>query len=302
MENFISPLFVRTFRKAYELESFTQTAAILGMTQSGVSQHVANIEEILCAPLFERIGRSIKSTRVGKKFYIESGVWLAQMNNLVIDIQREEKLFKGHVSIGAPGSFGVYLLPHLLKWQKKYSEITLNFEYGPSSIMDRELRVGHLDLAISSEILDSRFFVSEKLYDQEFVLVSPPKMKVNLASWEEFSKTPMVNYPGSEAIFQPWLMAHFKKHVTDFHQLNFRAKVNNMESIFMMLENGVGASVFPKDPLIDLIQKNKLVINKTGKTILHPIYLVQRQGQIFSRKLEALKELIIRVVAELKTE
>lgn len=49
--------------------SFTRAAAELGITQSAVSRHVANLESVADGPLFERHGATVTFTPRGSQFY-----------------------------------------------------------------------------------------------------------------------------------------------------------------------------------------------------------------------------------------
>jgi DNA-binding transcriptional LysR family regulator len=62
---------IRSFVAVYEEGSFTAAAEREGATQSGISQHVKQLEAELGVALFERQGREVAPTLVGKKYYAE---------------------------------------------------------------------------------------------------------------------------------------------------------------------------------------------------------------------------------------
>lgn len=301
MSLLISPLFLNTFRKAYELKNFTSTAKVLGLTQSGVSQHIGRIEELMGTPLFERVGRGLFPTRSADQLYAFGGTWLSQMEDFIQKMRDGEQKLSGHIVFGAPGSFGSYILKPLIAWQNKNPGITMEFEYGPNSTLEIALRSGKMDLAITSTPLDSRYFINEEFFLQEYVLVSHPNLEPKVESWEIFCTNPFVDYVGSENIFQKWIGAHYKKHTQSTSQLNIRTKINNMESIFFLLQQKVGFTIFPSEPLIEQIDKKKLKIHKTSKKVTNPLYIVQRQGQILPNRTQALRSFILELLAEIRT-
>jgi DNA-binding transcriptional LysR family regulator len=263
------------------------------MTQSGVSQHIAQIEEILGVALFERVGRKVLPTQAADKLYSFGGAWLSQMHDFAEEIRMGEQQISGRVCVGAPGSFGVFLLPYLIEWQKKNPGILLDMEYGPRNTKEKALLSGKMDLAISGDPFDPRYFSSEEFYKQEFVLVSHPSLKPQFHSWEDFKKNPIVDYAGSESIFQKWTKSHFRKSVSRISELNVRIKTNNLESIFYLLEQKVGVTIFPSEPLIPYVKAKKLKIHSTEKTVSNSLYLVQRKGQILSRRVEDARKIIL---------
>ena len=121
MDQLLNPYFLKTFRKAYEVQNFTQTSKILGMTQSGVSQHMASLEEVLKATLFERIGKKVFPTPVADQLYAYSGVYFDHMENFISKVQSGENAIAGQVSMGAPGSFWRFFLSTYGEMAKKTS-------------------------------------------------------------------------------------------------------------------------------------------------------------------------------------
>ncbi len=62
---------IRSFVAVYEEGSFTAAAAREGATQSGISQHIKQLESELAVMLLERNGRDVEPTLAGKLYYRE---------------------------------------------------------------------------------------------------------------------------------------------------------------------------------------------------------------------------------------
>lgn len=62
---------IRSFVAVYEEGSFTSAARREGATQSGISQHIKQLESELGAVLLERDGRDVEPTLAGKLYYRE---------------------------------------------------------------------------------------------------------------------------------------------------------------------------------------------------------------------------------------
>lgn len=60
---------LRYFVEVAEREHISEAAEHLHVAQSAISRQIANLEEELGTPLFERIGRNVKLTPVGKIFW-----------------------------------------------------------------------------------------------------------------------------------------------------------------------------------------------------------------------------------------
>ncbi len=62
---------INSFVAVYEEGSFTSAATREGATQSGISQHIKQLETELAVLLFERNGRDVEPTLAGKLYYRE---------------------------------------------------------------------------------------------------------------------------------------------------------------------------------------------------------------------------------------
>ena len=79
--NGVKPLELRQLRyfvEVAEREHISEAAEYLHVAQSAISRQIANLEEELGTPLFERIGRNVKLTPIGKIFldHTINGVFL----------------------------------------------------------------------------------------------------------------------------------------------------------------------------------------------------------------------------------
>ena len=57
---------LEAFCKVYELKSFSKAGLELQLSQPTISAHVANLEEELGVPLFDRLGRTVLPTQAGE--------------------------------------------------------------------------------------------------------------------------------------------------------------------------------------------------------------------------------------------
>ncbi|MEH7275824.1 LysR family transcriptional regulator [Neobacillus vireti] len=92
-----------TFNKVIEMGSFTQAAEHLGYSQSTVTSHIQALEEYLGAPLFDRLGRKVKFTEIGKKLlpYTQE---ILDTYGKIESITSDEKDIRGTLKIAAPFS------------------------------------------------------------------------------------------------------------------------------------------------------------------------------------------------------
>jgi DNA-binding transcriptional LysR family regulator len=170
-----------TFKKVIECGSFTKAAEHLGYTQSTVTSHIQALEEHLGAPLFDRMGRKIKLTDIGKK--------LSQYSQEILDtlekiesIKSDGETVSGELKIAAPESLTVYRLePILREYRKKFPHVSIKLSNATCGDNRRALLNGSADVAflIWPELQDTDLIV-HSLKEEPIVLVGSPDASLNV--------------------------------------------------------------------------------------------------------------------------
>jgi DNA-binding transcriptional LysR family regulator len=106
---------LQSFVKIVELRSFTEAAAMLGLTPSAISKQVKSLEAELRAPLFHRNSTSVEPTAAGKLAYTRSKSLLDDWERLVIECRARAGTPAGRLRIGASTVPASYLLPPMIK-------------------------------------------------------------------------------------------------------------------------------------------------------------------------------------------
>ncbi len=79
------------FEAAARLLNFSHAAALLGMTQSSVSQHVTAVEQNIGQPLFRRQHRGVTLTEAGVLLYAAVGQGLDTIEAALAELRREPR-------------------------------------------------------------------------------------------------------------------------------------------------------------------------------------------------------------------
>ena len=170
-----------TFKKIIETGSFTQAAENLGYTQSTVTSHIQALEQQIGAPVFDRMGRKVILTDVGKKLLHYSQEILEtydKIENLAI----EEKDVRGEIKIAAPESLTVYRLePILREYRKKFPHVSISLSNATCGDNKRAILNGSADISfvMLPQLQDSDLNVHSML-DEHIVLVGSPDCSLNI--------------------------------------------------------------------------------------------------------------------------
>ncbi|MBA9026806.1 DNA-binding transcriptional LysR family regulator [Peribacillus huizhouensis] len=170
-----------TFKTVIETGSFTQAAEHLGYTQSTVTSHIQALEEHLGAPLFDRMGRKIRLTDVGKKLLPYTQEMLDTYGRIK-NITSDGEDMRGELKIAAPESLTVYRLePILSEYRKKFPHVSISLSNATCGDNKRAILNGSADIAfvMLPQLQDSDLIV-RPLLDEPIVLVGSPDCSLNI--------------------------------------------------------------------------------------------------------------------------
>lgn len=188
------------FLKIAETSSFTQAAAALRVTQPTLSHQIKQLEREIGAPLFDRIGRSIRLTAPGRILQEYAQRALRELQTGLAAVTELEGLMHGHLSMGVFRSFGNSLLPAVLaEFHRAHPGIRTAVREMSLVEMEVGLVNGALDLAVTTYVPSASVkIVAEQIFTEPLVLAVgrqhalAKRSRVRLA---ELSSVPLVLRP-----------------------------------------------------------------------------------------------------------
>ncbi|MFX3618676.1 MAG: LysR family transcriptional regulator [Sporolactobacillus sp.] len=160
---------LKTFQAIVNEGGFMKAAVQLGYAQSTVTGHIQAIEEELGKPLFDRMGKQMVLTEIGKQLLPYANEIIALMEK-ANQLPAEKKEMTGTLVIGASESLTTYRLPSVIRTYKdQFSRVQIILKPLTAEAMYEELKRGQLDLAflmdklITNEELCTLPLVTEKM-------------------------------------------------------------------------------------------------------------------------------------------
>lgn len=162
---------LRYFVEVAEREHISEAAEHLHVAQSAVSRQIANLEEELGATLFERVGRNVKLTPIGKIFLEHSLIALKAIDFAVKQVKEYLDPAKGTIKIGFPTSLASYVLPTVISaFKKEYPDVSFHLRQGSyryliDAIKNRELNLAFLGpVPAKDESINTTILFSESIH------------------------------------------------------------------------------------------------------------------------------------------
>ena len=267
---------LRAFYFAAETLSFTRAAQAAALTQSGISQHVARLEETLGASLFLRAGRKVQLTKAGNKLKIYVETYLDQVDNLLEDFRQETQELKGQVRYAMPNS--CLMTPHfsvLLEKRKKFPSIDLKITICHSSQVMEMLLAGEIDFGFVTSTFDHNEVELKEFAKEEYVLVSANKDDLKFKNLTELEEQNFIYYPGMEELFEKWQGQHFpRSNKLKISDVKVCGEINNLNGAIIMANCGVGIGVFPIHCVQQYLSSGKLKKYKATEN-KNSIYIIR---------------------------
>ena len=163
-----------------EQGSFTKAAKHLYITQSALSQGVSKLEVELGTKLFIRETTPITLTQAGEILLKDSYAILQIYGNIPKKIADLEHLCTGRLNIGISEFYCRYYFSKVIPlFRKKYPGIELHITEEISSVLEKMILRGNLDLSIFSRPDKSPLIDYEPIFDEPFLFATPKNHPLN---------------------------------------------------------------------------------------------------------------------------
>ena len=239
---------LRVFECVYRHENMTKASIELGMTQSGVSQSVRNLEEVLELTLFDRIKKKPIPTESGHKLYVVARDSLFGLEASLKGVVGVRSELSGTISIGLPMEFGNNIvLPILSEFSKKHPKIKFKLKYGHAIDMNHLILKGDLDFAIVDNFSLGKEVSTTVLSSEEHVLcASKEYASLNLKgklNKDIFQSLDYISYIEGCPLIRKWLAHHYGINSI---KLNEKASLMNARGVSRLIWSGLGVGILPK--------------------------------------------------------
>lgn len=234
---------LRYFIKAKELLNFTEAARQLHISQSTLSQQIAQLEDELGVLLFDRIGKRITITEAGRLFagYAMQSIHKAESGLQVLrDLNNMDT---GQISIGLTYGLRPILAPALIRFMETWPKIKIQVVLGTSAELLEKLLHLELDFVLTfHEAEKEKQFKYQLLFESPMTLVMAPQMplaKKRSVSLEAAAGLPLA-LPA-----QGYSTRAFISHVLSQKNLspNIALEINDINMLLEVIRSGAWYSI-----------------------------------------------------------
>ena len=170
---------LRYFCAVAETGSFSRAAEQSHVSQPSLSQQILKLEGELGARLFDRLGRSVRLTELGKTFLPRARAVLRELEAAKGDVVERKEFIGGQIAIGVIPTVAPYFLPPLLTdFSRKYPKVQLTVVEEITPVLLDRLRVGTIDVAILALPIRGHEFETIPLLTERLYAALPKRHKL----------------------------------------------------------------------------------------------------------------------------
>jgi DNA-binding transcriptional LysR family regulator len=163
---------LKTFVSVANFGGFSEAARRLGVVPSVVAKRINQLEKATGTRLFERSTRSVVLTESGQQLKGRASGVLADFDDLVHSVQRDDRKLEGHIRVMAPTTLTMLHLGHVFNtFLAHHERITMEVALVDQSSNPEELG---FDLAVSGRSTSYEGVIDVPLCSTRPMLVAAP--------------------------------------------------------------------------------------------------------------------------------
>lgn len=289
--NELNSHWLRSFTVVCEERHFTRAAERLNMTQPGMSQHIAKLEQQLGKSLIERDTPGFVLTDAGEKTLSMARARWREEREFLESLEDEDE-DRGVVSVACSGSFAMLLYPSLIAWMAEAPEISALLTAAPEESIVSGVLAGTYDVGIVGDAPRHPRLASEHLGPEPLDLILPLEWEGRLPEFENLQALGLVQHPDVALYADAVLGANFASEYRGAERLLVRSFVNQIGQIPAPVAHGLGYSILPRSGILAFPEREKLSIASFPQSSVLQLHLITLKRKTRSPRVEKLARLI----------
>ena len=246
------------FKTLVENGTATKTASVLGITQSGVSRSLAQLEQNLGIELFIRQKNRLIATPESHELYEDILRLVSNIDELRHSVMALREFGASRVGIAAIPGLGFGFIPALIaKMQQSNPKLAIYLDIMSSHDVVHAVESEHYDIGFATQPIQSNQLVIEDLIKTEAVCLIPrnhPLARSKKIHLEQLTGQHLV------VANQPNIAADRLLNLITENRIRIAGKTEaNIGSVCGLVGNGVGISLVNSITAHDLAHKNMVV-------------------------------------------
>jgi len=275
---------LKIFCDLAELQSFSKTADKHLLSQSAVSQQLAQLELAHKCQLIDRKKRPIERTKEGQLFYKAAKDMLERYEQLKSELNAMKSTAGSRINVAAIYSIGMHTLPdYVKKFMINYPKVNVHIEYLIADKIYELVLAGDVDIGIVAvPKRDKRLDVYD-FEDEPLVLACSPKHPLSRESQVDIHQLEFEQFIGFEKNVptRMWIDNIFQRYNIIVRPV---MEFDNIETIKRAIEINSGISILPQTAILQEVNNGTIkAIGFSNEDFVRPTGIIVRKGKILGQ-------------------
>lgn len=246
------------FHKVVETGSFSKAAAKVGLTNSVVSKHIAQLEKHLAVQLLFRTTRRLQLTEAGRVLFQHAGDVEQTIDSAIRAVTEVSSEPAGTLSLTVPTVSGEYLITDIVtEFCKLYPKVNIDLRLEDHMV---DLVAEGVDLAIRTASLADSSLIAKLLLQSKWVVSASPEYLANYGEPkipQDLLDHDCLTYSYMETGTNVWL---FRENGNEYGlKVSGRITSNNQKALRNAAVTGHGIAYTPKLLVYEDLEAGRLV-------------------------------------------
>jgi LysR family transcriptional regulator, transcriptional activator of the cysJI operon len=284
---------LKIFCDLADLRSFSKTAEKHIVSQSAVSQQIAQLEMEHKCQLLDRGKRPLELTSAGEIFYRAAKDIVDRFEQFKSELNTLKSAAQARINLGAIYSIGMYTLSdYIKKFMVKKQNVNVHVEYFSAEKIYEMVLSGELDIGIVAVPKNDKRLSVYEFEDEPLVLVCGPKHALAGKSRIDLNQLQFERFIAFEegVPTRDWIDGIFQRYNIVVRPV---MEFDNVETVKKAVEINSGVSILPRPVVLQELAAGTIkALEFENEKFARPTGIIIRKDRILSHDAKYLIELL----------
>lgn len=275
---------LRIFCDLADSRSFSKTAEKHLLSQSAVSQQLAQLELAHKCQLVTRKRRPIELTAAGQLFYTAAKDILERYDLLRSELNTLKTTTETRINIAAIFSIGMHSLPdYVKKFMVSYPNVNVHIEYLSADIICEQILSGEIDIGIVAVPKKDRRLDVYDFEEEPLLLACSPRHPLAKETQVDIHKLQFERFIAFEKAVPTrlWIDAILARYNTVVRPV---MEFDNIETIKRAVEINGGVSILPEPTIVQEVASGTIkAVPFSNERFVRPTGIIVRKDRALSQ-------------------
>jgi Transcriptional regulator len=245
---------IEAFINVAKFKSFSKAANSSFLSQPAISSHIASLEKELSVQLFDRTSKEVLLTPAGDSFLKYAIDILNTRDKAICTLANFNERISGKLRLSASTTPCNTIVPSLIKdFHQLYPDVSFDVTEQSSGEIIENIAKFDCEIGLVGESVNNEKIKSYKILEDDLIVISPPHF--------DFPYTIDINFlfkykfilrehgSATRKTFEDAL----KKQSINLSNIDVYFEVNNLDTLYQFVKNGLGISIVSKYVFRDYI-------------------------------------------------